>query len=162
MRKCKMWTEEEIQFLKFAYPNSEFTFNEITRVLNRSRGSVVSKAATLKLNRPLPETLPDGYKRCTKCKVIAPFDYFYRDKTNKKGMHGWCKECHKTYKNGKLNLKQENDLKEEISFKKCTKCKEIKPLNEFYKQSKSKDGYAYQCKDCRRIMKRKYTITGGY
>lgn len=151
-----------MQFLKFAYPNSEFTIAEIAHVLNKRSSSVRSKANKLKLNRPLPETLPDGYKRCTKCKVIAPLDFFSRDKSAKTGRQRWCKECQRNYIKNKSNSKQETDLKEEISFKKCTKCKEIKPLNEFYKQSKSKDGYAYQCKDCRRIMKRKYTITGGY
>ncbi len=34
--------------------------------------------------------------------------------------------------------------------KKCSKCKEIKPLNEFHKDRTRKDGYQYECKICRR------------
>lgn len=32
--------------------------------------------------------------------------------------------------------------------KKCSRCGEVKPINEFYKRSSSKDGLAYACKDC--------------
>lgn len=151
-----------MQFLKFAYPNSEFTIAEIAHVLNKRSSSVRSKANKLKLNRPLPETLPDGYKRCTKCKVIAPLDFFSRDKSAKTGRQRWCKECQRNYIKNKSNSKQETDFKEEISLKKCSKCKEIKLLNEFYRRSKSKDGYQDHCKECQFTRHRKYTITGGY
>ena len=33
-------------------------------------------------------------------------------------------------------------------MKECTKCKVVKPLEQFHKKSKSKDGYAWQCKSC--------------
>lgn len=32
--------------------------------------------------------------------------------------------------------------------KKCSKCKEIRPLSEFYKSKRTKSGYRYQCKKC--------------
>ena len=32
--------------------------------------------------------------------------------------------------------------------KKCIKCEEVKSLDEFYKVTKNKDGYAYTCKEC--------------
>jgi len=32
--------------------------------------------------------------------------------------------------------------------KKCNKCEEVKELDEFYKQTNAKDGYAYMCKVC--------------
>ena len=151
-----------MQFLKFAYPNSEFTFAEIAHVLNRGINSVCSKANHLKLNRPLPEILPDGYKRCSKCKVVAPFDYFFNHKKSKLGKTSWCKECYKIYNENKSNPDQTDNLKEEITLKKCIKCKETKLLNEFHRDSQSKDGYRNYCRDCQRIMRRKYTIKGGY
>ncbi len=32
--------------------------------------------------------------------------------------------------------------------KRCTKCKIIKPVTEFYRNCRSKDGYAWNCKQC--------------
>lgn len=36
----------------------------------------------------------------------------------------------------------------------CTKCGEEKPINKFVKRAKSKDGYAYVCKDCQNEYKK--------
>lgn len=41
----------------------------------------------------------------------------------------------------------------------CTKCKIEKPLSDFHKRSKSKDGHAYRCKTCRNPGKKKYAMT---
>lgn len=35
-----------------------------------------------------------------------------------------------------------------IAEKMCTKCKVVKPITEFYKNCRSKDGYAWNCKQC--------------
>ena len=35
-------------------------------------------------------------------------------------------------------------------MKKCTKCFKEKSVDEFYKQTKHKDGLQYECKDCHR------------
>ena len=35
-------------------------------------------------------------------------------------------------------------------MKKCTKCEELKPLTDFHKNKKNKDGYVYHCKACRK------------
>jgi hypothetical protein len=40
--------------------------------------------------------------------------------------------------------------------KRCHKCKEIKPLNDFYKRKTSKDGYRNDCKQCRKTNQKKY------
>lgn len=32
--------------------------------------------------------------------------------------------------------------------KMCTKCNSVKPLTEFYRNCRSKDGYAWSCKQC--------------
>jgi hypothetical protein len=43
-------------------------------------------------------------------------------------------------------------------MKTCTKCKEEKPLTEFYKSRNLKDGYRYQCKVCVEEYVRRYKI----
>jgi len=35
--------------------------------------------------------------------------------------------------------------------KRCTRCKKIKPISEFNKRSRSKDGYDIYCKACRKV-----------
>tara|TARA_Y100001973_G_C5181396_1_gene325145 strand:+ start:797 stop:1699 length:903 start_codon:yes stop_codon:yes gene_type:complete len=40
--------------------------------------------------------------------------------------------------------------------KKCNKCKEIKPLDMFYKSKKNLDGLDYHCRDCEKLRKKKY------
>ena len=44
-------------------------------------------------------------------------------------------------------------------MKKCSKCKELKPLNEFSKKTKSKDGKSYNCKSCNNYYITKYRET---
>ena len=39
---------------------------------------------------------------------------------------------------------------EEIAMKRCYRCKEIKPITEFYKNRAKKDGIATPCKSCHR------------
>lgn len=41
-------------------------------------------------------------------------------------------------------------MAEQIITKKCSKCKEIKPLSEFYKNRSKKDGYHFDCKICQK------------
>ena len=43
-------------------------------------------------------------------------------------------------------------------MKQCTKCKETKPLNEFYNSKNNKDGKTYNCKVCQDAVYNKYRI----
>lgn len=43
-----------------------------------------------------------------------------------------------------------------MSEKKCSMCKETKPLDEFQNYAVSKDGKRYQCRDCSNAAQRKY------
>lgn len=42
-------------------------------------------------------------------------------------------------------------------MKQCNKCGVVKPYEQFYKQTKSKDGYQGKCIDCNRILCRQST-----
>lgn len=47
----------------------------------------------------LPEPIPDGFKRCSKCKAIKPMtnEFFPVRSSIKSGFHAWCKICANTY-----------------------------------------------------------------
>ncbi|HEB26928.1 MAG TPA: hypothetical protein ENI05_03995 [Porticoccus sp.] len=50
-------------------------------------------------------------------------------------------------------------MPETIVLKKCSSCKEIKPLTEFYKNCCRKDGYRCYCKDCHTKINQQYWKT---
>ena len=50
-------------------------------------------------------------------------------------------------------------MAETIQTKTCSKCKQIKPLTEFYTRKASKDGKTYSCKMCINIINDRYKKT---
>lgn len=40
--------------------------------------------------------------------------------------------------------------------KKCSNCKELKPLSEFHKNKWKKDGYSHNCRPCCKALKHRY------
>jgi len=46
-----------------------------------------------------------------------------------------------------------------LFMKKCTQCKELKPLNEFHKSKGSNDGLSYYCKSCKQKKLQLYRKT---
>lgn len=156
----KKWTDEEIQFLKFAYPNKDFTNKEIFEAFNdRTEAQIRAMAHKLGIKR-YKEVYPDGYKRCTLCKIILPLEDFAKDKRNTiHGRTSACKKCLCEYE--KLRrIKKEVIKPSEVKM--CSKCKTEKPLMDFHKDSQSKDGVRPNCKDCVREYDRKRIVSGGY
>lgn len=179
---AKKWTDEEIKFLTYSYPNNYYTTDEIAEALNRSKKSIRQKAYALNLNRPVKnDNSPDGYKRCSQCDTILPLDHFNKSTKTKNGLRPECKICGKKYQQRRKlncfgiselheniaheNIAHENSARENVSeqpLKKCKGCKETKPLSEFQKNKEMKDGYLNYCKVCVSKRKRKWYINGGY
>ncbi len=168
----KKWTDEEIKFLTYSYPNDYYTTDEIAKALNRSERSIRQKAYELNLNRPVKkDNSPDGYKRCSQCDTILPLDHFSKCSSSKRGLKSYCKFCAKKYKEN-YNLRRleagvsESSISEadvsEQPLKKCKGCNETKPLSEFQKNKAMKDGHLNYCKVCISKRKRKWYINGGY
>lgn len=165
----KKWTDEEITFLKFAYPNKDFTVKEICIALDRGDSSISNKASSLGIYRPKEDELPSGYKKCSKCDVIAPLNEFYKSKKTKDGYDGCCKYCKskKILKRGisentiECNSNTKRGISENIT-KTCKECGEEKSVCEFYRNKKMKDGYFNTCKLCESYKARKRYIKGGY
>lgn len=53
-------------------------------------------------------------------------------------------------------------MSEPVITKRCSHCKEIKPLSEFSKHTCNKDGLRYACKICEQAWTRRYKTTQNY
>ncbi len=89
-------------------------------------------------------------KTCLKSKLLSG----YRLRTTRRGVKGiyydaTCKDCHARTRGtktiGKLSFAKELFNK---GFRKCTTCKEIKPLTKYYKNKASSTGINNSCKIC--------------
>jgi len=43
-----------------------------------------------------------------------------------------------------------------VSNKKCTRCKEVLPIDKFYKNKLTQDGHSIYCVDCTKVNSKKY------
>ncbi|MGL5962759.1 MAG: hypothetical protein ACRCZ0_12525 [Cetobacterium sp.] len=88
----------------------------------------------------------NGMKKCVKCgeDKEANKKYFHGDKMRKDGLKATCKDC--------INIKKTVP----DGYKRCTKCKQILPVNSFYNQDKSS-----YCKECRKENSRMTYKTKG-
>jgi len=124
--------------------------------------------------------MTDETKTCSHCSSNKPVGEFHKDKNSKDGRTSWCKVCTKGYMK-RYTVKKElqkveidvkvdmawspEEMREEyseelsevnaIAYKTCTKCNSMKPLSEYHKNKKSKDGHATQCKECKNAARRK-------
>ena len=83
-------------------------------------------------------------KFCTKCKIKKPLFEFHKNKNTSDGYQVICKNC----RSQKNKTTIEKDRLFQIGLKKCSKCKVIKKLIEFFKDTRSVHGFASYCKLC--------------
>lgn len=88
-------------------------------------------------------------KRCSHCKQWKSINEFHKSKHTKDGLQCYCKDCNREIKGQK---KREITYKiiNGITYKRCSKCKEWKPITEFCKHKSHKDGLQDYCKDCKK------------
>ena len=102
------------------------------------------------------ETNFSEFKMCYVCHEEKSLNDYYDRIENVDGKEGTCKKC---YSNNKKVLKQEKDAREIIirdkGTKKCRTCLEIKEFNNFSKHGVSKDGYSYECIQCKESKNKK-------
>ena len=93
------WKDEELVFLRFAYPNNEFTTKEIAEALGRSRKNVIVKASSLNLKRPKKKVEEQDMrtKVCSKCGVEKRISCFHKSDLCKDGHRSVCKSCASEY-----------------------------------------------------------------
>lgn len=96
-------------------------------------------------------------KKCSKCGELKSLSEFNKDSRTKDGYRNNCKACKQKFDGSYRAIKRlsrvnnpiNNDINPSSILKKCSKCGELKPLTEFNKDSKNKDGYRSDCKVCK-------------
>jgi predicted phage terminase large subunit-like protein len=93
------------------------------------------------------------YKVCKECLEVKPASEFYVRKENKDGLFHSCKACmdKRTNRNNhkKQAARRREKLIEEGATMVCSKCGKEKPVEDFPKNVKAKNGVSSVCKECR-------------
>lgn len=95
-------------------------------------------------------------KQCNKCKELRAENEYKKDPRNASGLQGICKPCNKAWQQKRRNEISEGVNLKIVSNKKCNKCKIIKEINNFYKDTGGTDGHHTLCKPCRNITMSKW------
>lgn len=110
-------------------------------------------------------------KTCPKCNIEKELYYFsYRSDTQK--LRNICSMCHKGYRSN-IKERQENEKKLLLEDKKeCTRCHEIKSIDNFHNDKNTSSEFCSRCKEClkdlrglnsktihRQVLKYRYNIT---
>lgn len=92
-------------------------------------------------------------KRCSRCKTVQPVDQFSPYRKSRDGLGSWCKSCvneHGRQRSATLNYEVDPALPE----KRCGKCGVVKPVEEFDRQRRRRDGLQVNCRACMREINR--------
>ncbi len=110
-----------------------------------------------------------GTKICSKCAQPKDVDQFGRNATQADGRSFYCLECNRRSSNEHYRRRRaaqgkpvrEPDTSPE-GFKRCTDCREVKPVSAFHKHPTQSDGLAIYCKPCRKVRGRKLHLKQTY
>lgn len=97
-------------------------------------------------------------KRCLRCSDDLPLGMFHHDKNKSDGLTSYCKKCRAEMQGRHYVPKEEFPE----GHRRCTKCQEIKPLDEFHKTKKGRFGRASVCIVCRSKAKPKPIAREGH
>lgn len=93
--------------------------------------------------------LVGGKKPCSVCKELLSPEKFYKDSHSSSGLSHRCKDCSKRKSKeywDKKPKKQREQLPD--GTKRCSKCREVKLMDEFHRTKHKKDGRNSKCKAC--------------
>ena len=89
-------------------------------------------------------------KNCTKCKETKPADEFWRASAggSADGLNAYCKSCSRTYATEHRKVKYITVIPVLVTSKTCRRCKEEKPVAQFYASKQNRDGLSGYCRKC--------------
>lgn len=92
---------------------------------------------------------------CGKCHEIKSIDNFHKSKKGTDGYITTCRNCVGS-KNIMKKVYREYDENGKLIKLECSKCGEIKTIENFYKSKREKDGVSVKCKSCTKMFSKKY------
>jgi len=124
-------------------------------------GSITRKLGVSKTVCEMSLIKKSDIKQCTTCKQFKDVRDFYVDRKSRDGRQTQCKFCKNAairlseYRAGKRRspdlIKQDDQpIDPNRSHKICNTCEVLKPLTDFYKESRTRDGYQARCKACQK------------
>ena len=93
-------------------------------------------------------------KRCPRCGITKPMSEYSKNADRKDGLQSFCKACasemyyHSIGKTVMPFKPRPIRSIEPLTERKCSQCKVVKPISEFYKNAANPSGFSYQCKTC--------------
>jgi hypothetical protein len=92
-------------------------------------------------------------KKCWKCQRTKSLEEFSKNRTKKDGLMDECKACRADQDRNLRQKKATKNLSDPptpIGSKKCSRCREDKPLVEFVRDNSRADGFGHRCKPCQK------------
>lgn len=150
----KNWTSIEDDFLKKEYAKGVLNAKQIGEILGRSANGVGARAIRIGVKFGQNVEIPDGHKRCSRCRGTFPKEQFSKNNKNVDGLGGYCSSCvkviSKEIQDRYLEIQKNAEPKTE---KTCAKCGHTKPISSFWKTTYSKDGYRSACSMCETLRR---------
>lgn len=105
-------------------------------------------------------------KKCRRCERILPHSAFNKASHHRDGLASHCKACREQHRHDRRMERQAQRLAERAALdarptKCCTGCHRELPRSNFPKKTKSRDGLAPQCKECKAQEQSVYRSTHG-
>lgn len=96
-------------------------------------------------------------KRCNKCQKELPVEEFYIKDKHKKRRSSYCRDC-QLKEAGTIEIGKSRYAKKILNkgFRRCSVCKDIKPLASFSKSITGYNGYSNNCYECSNRLLKKY------
>lgn len=104
----------------------------------------------------------DIQKNCLVCGATKSLAEFYKNTRAKDGHLNECKECHSNRMRTWRATKAANYKPAALTIKKvCPECRVNRPAQDFRPHKTRRDGLDFWCKDCVRVVRKKWRDEGG-
>src|SRR5712691_7388124 len=92
-------------------------------------------------------------KWCPKCQQYLSRELFYRNAAQFDGLSPYCRVCwtiynREAYAKGRAGMPDKRRIQQGEDTKQCSRCQEVKPVSDFYKNKEWIDGFHPYCKKC--------------